>query len=49
MRKEKGFITEKEKLEKRLNLTHTERFYLLMRIIKLTRKLQKAKINYPVI
>lgn len=38
------FITEEEKLKIRLNRTHTERFRLLMRMIKLNRKIKNARI-----
>ena len=41
---EKIFITEEEKIRKRLNMSYTERFYLLMRLIKLQKKLRSAKI-----
>lgn len=40
-------LTEEEKLLKDLNLSYTERFYILMRLIKLTKKLSEAKIIYP--
>ena len=39
--------SEEEKLQINLNRTYTERFYILMRLIKLNRKLSKAKIIYP--
>lgn len=39
------FISEKEKLAIALNRTHTERFYLRMRLIKISQKLKSAKIR----
>ncbi len=42
-------LSEEEKFNKRLSMTYTERFYLLMRQIKLNKKLSKAKIIYPAI
>lgn len=41
------FISEEEKLRIHLNTTYTERFRMLMRLIRLSQKLQKAKITYP--
>lgn len=39
------FKTEEEKLQIRLNRTPSERFYMLMRLIKISRKLKHAKIT----
>lgn len=48
MDKEKPvFISEEEKLKLHLERSHTERFRMLMRLIKLTKKMEKAKIIYP--
>jgi hypothetical protein len=45
MSPDKGkLITEEEKLKIRLARSHTERFRVLMRLIKLSRKLKQAKI-----
>lgn len=41
------FMSEDEKLRLRLERTHTERFYALMRLIRLARKMRQAKITYP--
>lgn len=38
------FITEEEKLKLRLQTTYTERFYLLMQLIKASQKIKNAKI-----
>jgi hypothetical protein len=43
----KVLISEEQKLRDRLALTYTERFHLLMRLIKLDRKIKSAKIIYP--
>jgi hypothetical protein len=40
----KIFLSEEEKLQLRLSRSYTERFLLLMKLIKLDRKLKKAKI-----
>lgn len=40
-------VSEEEKLRIHLLRSYTERFYILMRLIKLNRKLAKAKIIYP--
>ncbi len=47
MNKKNLQLSEEEKLRKQLSLSYTERFYMLMRLIKLNRKLIKAKIIYP--
>lgn len=39
--------SEDEKLRLRLERTHTERFYALMRLIRLSGKMRQAKITYP--
>ena len=41
----KIFLDEEEKLQIRLNRTHTERFRMLMKLIRLSRNLKKAKIT----
>lgn len=38
------FLTEEQKIKKRLETTHTERFRLLMGLIRLDRKLKQARI-----
>ena len=40
----KGFITEEEKFQIALNRTYTERFELLMKLIRIGRMLKSAKI-----
>ncbi len=40
----KTFLNEDEKLKLRLNRTYTERFRILMRLIKTSQKLRKAQI-----
>ena len=39
------FITEEEKLKLHLKTTYTERFYLLMQLIKASKKIKNAKIT----
>lgn len=41
------FISDEEKLMLHLKRSHTERFRMLMRLIRLTKKMEKAKIIYP--
>ena len=41
------FMTEEEKLKKRLESSYTERFRLLMGLIRLDRKLKQARIIPP--
>ncbi len=41
------FLSEEEKLKARLNTTHTQRFWMLMRLIKLSQKLERATIVKP--
>jgi len=38
------FLTEEEKLQIRLNRTHTERFRILMKLIKISQKIKQAKV-----
>jgi hypothetical protein len=38
------FISEDEKFRLRMQRNHTERFYILMRLIKISKKLSSAKI-----
>lgn len=40
-------LSEEEKLRIHLKRSYTERFYILIRLIKLNKKLSKAKITYP--
>jgi len=40
-------ISEEEKLQLHLSRSYAERFYILMRLIKLNKKLAKAKIIHP--
>ena len=40
----KIFLTEEEKLEKRLAMSYTERFHLLMSLIRIRRMLRNATI-----
>ena len=40
----KKFITEEEKLALNLQRSYTERFYMLMRLIKISRKINAARI-----
>lgn len=39
--------SEEEKIKRALARTHTERFHFLMKLIRINRMLQKAKITYP--
>ena len=43
----KGFITESEKFQIALNRTYTERFEMLMKLIRIGRMLKTAKIIEP--
>lgn len=40
-------LSEEEKLRNHLKRSYTERFYILIRLIKLNKKLSEAKITYP--
>lgn len=40
----KIFHTEEEKLQSRLAMSHTERFHLLMRLIRISKMLKNATI-----
>ena len=40
----KIFFTEEEKLQKRLAMSYTERFHLLMRLIRINKMLKNATI-----
>lgn len=42
--KKNPFVSEEEKLELHLERSYTERFRMLMKLIRLTRKLKEAKI-----
>ncbi len=41
------FVSEEEKLKIILNRTHTERFHMLMKLIRINQMLRRAKIIYP--
>ncbi len=43
--KKPHFVTEEEALKKRLSLSHTERFQLLMKLIRINKMMQSAKIT----
>jgi len=40
-------LTQEERIVYHLSKTYTERFRMLMRLIKLTHKMKNAKIVYP--
>jgi|GEM_PF-1753365 len=40
------FITEEEKRQKALQSTYTERFYMLMKLIRINKMLSKATISH---
>jgi hypothetical protein len=43
----KGFFTEEDKVKIALNRSYTERFQLLMKLIRINKMLKNAKIIYP--
>jgi hypothetical protein len=43
----KGFITEEEKIKIAANRTYTERFEMLMKLIRISRMLKSAQIINP--
>jgi hypothetical protein len=44
--KKPHFVTEEEAFKKRLSLSHTERFQLLMKLIRINKMMQTAKITH---
>ena len=44
--KKPHFVTKEEALKKRLSLSHTERFQLLMKLIRINKLMQLAKITH---
>jgi hypothetical protein len=40
------FVNEEEVLKNRMNLTHTERFKLLMKLIRINKMMKSAKITH---
>ncbi len=45
--KNKKLLSEEEKLEVRLGYSHTKRFEILMKLIRINKMLKGAKIIYP--
>jgi len=41
------FFTEEEKMESRRNMTYTQRFHILMGLIRISKMLKSARITYP--